>query len=197
MSNLTSKDWFGFNVEGLPDDILNSLYRILLNERDRRRSFRIKDARDRVKLKNRVHSIKSPHRRKELAPLLEEDWSDLYPPKESERIYYVYAHVTPNQKAGKLDVPPFKFNGIPFYIGKGCGDRAYDLKRNEGHGQEIRRILSTGARPEEIVQIVKDGMTESEAFCLEAKLIYFFGTRFDGKNNGVLVNLTKPPTPFY
>jgi hypothetical protein len=41
----------------------------------------------------------------------------------------------------------------------------------------------------EIVHIIAEKLTENEAFELEAKLIYFFGTIYEEARNGVLLNL--------
>lgn len=188
------KDLLEVDVQRLPDEVINMLYSALLKEKNRRRLSVISLHRKHEVLKNRAHSIKSPHRGKELASLIEADWSNIYAADQSDRCFYVYAHVDP--KAGRLKTPPYQFNGMPFYIGKGTGQRAYDLKRNEGHGAELRRLLSLGVQSQEIVQVVAENLSESEALCLESKLIYFFGTRFDGRVNGLLVNLTRPPTPF-
>lgn len=68
-----------------------------------------------------------------------------------DRNYYVYAHY-------RLD------NFTPFYIGKGKGDRAYELKRNKHHDSITEKYGS-------IVAIIKDGLTEEEAFELERDMI--------------------------
>ena len=52
--------------------------------------------------------------------------------------------------------------------------------------------MASGATPEKIVQILYSDLTECEALCIEAKLIHFFGTKFEHKRNGLLVNLDKP-----
>lgn len=197
MGAMTLRDWADFKVEHLPDYVLKKIHHITGVELAHRAGVRKRKKSFFTALKYRDRSLDTSSRRKELAPLLDEDWSDVYPPDNTERVYYVYAHVMPTILGFQIEIPPYTFKGIPFYIGKGTGNRAYDLKRNEGHGQEIRRLLNTESTPEDIVQIIEDKLTESEALCLEAKLIYFFGTRFDGEKNGVLVNLTKPPTPFY
>jgi hypothetical protein len=87
--------------------------------------------------------------------------------------------------------------GTPFYIGKGCGDRAWDLNRNEGHGVHLRQLRKRGVADSEIVCIVRDNMTEREALELESKLICFFGTRFEAGRKGILVNLSFPARPVH
>lgn len=180
------------DVRKLPDEVLNIIYLEFARERASRIQSKKMTNHRIISLNNRSHPIDSSHRKLELERLLSEDWSEIYPDNGSEKQYYVYAHVEPTKrgyKAGGID-----FGGLPFYIGKGIGKRAFDLKRNEGHGAELRRLLNVGKKASDIVSIVKEGLSESEALCLEAKLIYFFGTRFDNDKNGVLVNLDKPQT---
>lgn len=190
-------DLNSIKLEAVPDLALLSLKELIkleLKKRGRYKSFRTEKRNSLVK--NRHHSINSPLRNKCLADVLMDDWSSVYPATRGseEKKFYVYAHVDPI--AGELNLGDMAFNGLPFYIGKGTGERAFDLKRNEGHGVELKILKDLGLHPESIVQIIKSGMTEQEAYCFEAKLIHFFGTRFDGVKNGLLVNLTKPPTPY-
>ena len=65
--------------------------------------------------------------------------------------YYVYEHI-------RLD------NNTCFYVGKGRGKRAYQKKRNEFHDRVANKC---GMK----VQIVKQGLSELEAYELERKLI--------------------------
>lgn len=139
------------------------------------------------------------NRMKYYKALICQDWSDLYPRSSFFGDYYVYAHVDPR----KPDFTPGKnfggcMPGTPFYIGKGIGNRAYDLKRNEGHGRILRDLISHEYKQEHIVFIMFDGLSENKAYELEAKLIYFFGTIFKkGKDGGCLVNLEIPRIPKY
>ncbi len=65
----------------------------------------------------------------------------------------------------------------PYYIGKGCGKRCYDDKgKNCVSPKDKNRIV-----------IIKDNLTEKEAFILEEKLISFWGRKCDG---GVLLNIS-------
>lgn len=188
-------DLLNIDFRLLPDEILNAIYTESHKERSKRRDSCQKIAA--VKnciLQNRSHSIKSKHRTKCLEELLSDDWSSLYPESNGDSKYYVYAHV--DRCKGGFKAGGIEFGGIPFYIGKGEGRRAFDLKRNEGHGAELRRILNSGRQPGDIVNVLIDGLTESHALCIESKLIHFFGTRFDSQKNGVLVNLSKPLTPY-
>ncbi len=131
-----------------------------------------------------------------LPPLLAQDWSYLFSGGDAEPNYYVYAHVDPD--VGPFSCPKIaggSYKGIPFYIGKGTGKRAYDMKRNEGHGVALRQILASGKTAEDIVRIKFSGLTESKALEIESKLIYFFGTRFQNRQFGMLLNLDTPPIP--
>lgn len=135
-----------------------------------------------------------------LHELLNEDWSSSYPEAGGAATFYVYAHVRPSYVHETLirfesDELQFSLPGAPFYIGKGVGQRAWDLRRNEGHGAELRDLLAGGACVDNIVHVLKDGLTESQALTLEAKLIHFFGTKFQGGRKGCLVNLDIPKRP--
>ena len=188
------QDLVNIDFRLLPDEILNAIYTEAHKERSKRRESCKKTVRAVAVIQNRTHSIKSGHRIKCLPTLLADDWSQLYPESSGEKKYYVYAHVEPSK--GGFQAGEVNFQGVPFYIGKGVGDRAYNLQRNEGHGAELRRLLKSGKQPNQIVVVLMDSLTESQALCIESKLIYFFGTRFDSQKNGVLVNLAKPPTPY-
>lgn len=119
------------------------------------------------------------------------DISDLYKDiqLDTNPIYYVYAHCLDNKIAiGKDGVTTWLaslgLNNMPFYIGKGTGNRAYNIDRNETH-RKVKQKL--GAFNQEVkVQIIKDGLTELEALCLESKLIDILGVMGKG---GRLVNL--------
>lgn len=127
-----------------------------------------------------------------------EDWSGLFPTGDLEKRYYVYAHLNPRQRSklpnSNADYPP-GITGLPFYIGKGTGLRAYDLNRNQGHGARLKSLLDAGIRPDEVVCILRRDLTENEALAYESKLIYYFGTRYEVGRRGVLVNLEVPPRP--
>jgi len=135
---------------------------------------------------------------KYLPALIAQDWSHIYKSGDQENKYYVYAHVDPSKS---IFVAPKEaggnYGGTPFYIGKGTGDRAYDLKRNQGHGKRLNQILKAGFTKEQIVKIVFTGLTEQKAFEIEAKLIYYFGSFYDSsvKKKGYLLNLETPAIP--
>jgi hypothetical protein len=133
----------------------------------------------------------------ELDMLVAEDWSSLFPAGSEDRRFYVYAHVDPRKKHIKRSGNGFQLfvKGVPFYIGKGTGQRAWQLNRNEGHGVELRQLKGDGIADSEIVEIIRDGLTEREALELESKLIFFFGTKFEAGRKGILVNLDFPARP--
>ena len=136
-------------------------------------------------------------RRKLFEPLMLQDWSSVYPCASKEGSYYVYAHVDPEAKIFTVRKSMGgNFGGLPFYIGKGTGDRAYNLKRNQGHGKMIRQILGNGWQPEDMVKILFDDLSEERAFEIESKLIYFFGTMYEEERaHGTLLNLDTPTKP--
>ena len=94
------------------------------------------------------------------------------------RIYYVYEHI----RLDKME---------PFYIGKGKGERAYDLYRNDHHDAITDEYGHA-------VVIIADNLTEEEAYWLERDTIedYVFnlgyGIDIEGHNdyNHVLPHLT-------
>ena len=96
------------------------------------------------------------------------------------REFYVYEHI-------RLD------NMTCFYVGKGKGERAYDLERNDHHD----RISNMHGHA---VLIIKDNLTEEEAFELERDTIedYVFNLGYgidikgykNRENNEFLTNMT-------
>lgn len=119
------------------------------------------------------------------------DISDLYSNLKLDPLpnYYVYAHCEPNKIAIDKDgitswFATLGMDLIPFYIGKGVKNRAYDLNRNETHRKVKQRLKEFNQDVQ--VRIIKDNLTELEALCLESKLIDIFGLIGKG---GRLVNL--------
>ena len=87
------------------------------------------------------------------------------------REFYVYVHI-------RLD------NNTVFYVGKGTKNRAYNLSRGEGtHHDNICKACGCKA------VIIKDNLTESQAFRLESKMIKYYvhtlgyGINIEGYNN--------------
>lgn len=198
--------FFNMDISKLSDEVVKSVFTAFREEVSRRRleskvSKRARESftagSDKVfrGLPNLHHSFS--HRwLKHLDMLLAQDWSHLFSGDE-EKKYYVYMHADPSGGKGLRYVGEkavIKTQGMPFYVGKGTGDRAYDLKRNQGHGAMLRQLLERHS-PIDLVHIVKDGLTEVQALELESKLIYFFGTRYEKGRRGVLVNLEIPPRP--
>ena len=86
--------------------------------------------------------------------------------------FYVYAHY----KTGEKD--------IPFYIGKGFGERAYK-KSGKDRNKWWHNIVNKHGRE---VRLLAENLSENDAFWLETHLIGMFGRADLG--NGPLVNLT-------
>jgi len=80
----------------------------------------------------------------------------------------------------------------PFYVGKGKGRRLHDhlqprrLKKNTFLYNKLRSMIKKGE--EFTIQIVMDGLTESEAFVEEMYFIQKFGRR--DIDTGCLCNMT-------
>lgn len=134
-----------------------------------------------------------------LPNLLRQDWYHLFPnADDTDRLYYVYAHVDPRK--GRMTLGPLgvKLPGTPFYIGKGSGKRAYDLKRNDGHRKILTAIRTAGFPEQLIVNILTKPITELQALTLEAKLIYFFGSMYEHSDRpGCLINLADHIRPIF
>ena len=92
---------------------------------------------------------------KEIEAIEERELKELELMNENEnREFYVYVHI-------RLD------NNTVFYVGKGTKNRAYDLDRSNFHNGVCKKY---GCR----VEIIKDGLTESQAFRLESKMIKYY-----------------------
>ena len=85
-------------------------------------------------------------------------------------IYYVYQYVRKDQ--------------TPYYIGKGCGYRAYKPHKRVNGQSLIPRDRSR-------IQFLKTGLTEQEAWNLEEALILKYGKIKDG---GILINVRSGQT---
>lgn len=103
--------------------------------------------------------------------------------------YFVYALIDPS-------------DGLEFYIGKGCGNRAkihikiarqlleHNIKPARGENRYklgiITKILKSGKEP--IIAYLAEKLTEESAFTIEERMIEFLGRRIDG--SGILTNFT-------
>lgn len=93
--------------------------------------------------------------------------------------YYIYALKDPRTNPV-----------LPFYIGKGTGNRAWDHTINVDEtpkGRRISEIMDAGY--EVVTTKMADGLTEEQALRLEAELISAFGTEATG---GFLTNTVTP-----
>lgn len=80
----------------------------------------------------------------------------------------------------------FRPNGRPCYLGKGRGERWTKHERRGTHNLHLSRIIKNAKAPLPKV-IIRDGLTEEEAFVLEKIFIKAIGREKDG---GPLVNKT-------
>ena len=136
---------------------------------------------------------------------LSEDWSFLFNKSQcDESKYYVYYHFDPTTKKQTYGNArdgyrmAIRFAGMPFYIGKGCGDRYLKMSgRNTAHLSRVAALEKIGYSMSNISVILCDGLTEIEALELESKLISFFGCMaeipkdkryFHGGHGGALIN---------
>lgn len=88
----------------------------------------------------------------------------------SKNIYYVYAYLRSRDSSTSIA-------GTPYYIGKGKGKRAYSKHKTIPLPKDKSLIL-----------IIKDNMSEENAFALEKAMILLFGRKDIG--TGILHNKT-------
>jgi hypothetical protein len=130
--------------------------------------------------------------------IMSDDWSKHFVDTGGPNDYYVYLHFDPrvDRRIHLSSSECFiSIQGEPFYVGKGIDLRAYDLKRNDGHGVILRQLRAEGYMAGDVVRIVASGLTEAKSLEIESKLIHFFGSRYDKSNTGPLVNLAQTAGP--
>lgn len=198
---------FGADLRKLPYGVLKAIYAGVRRELEIRRrdaAVQRKELAESAAViekkfagRPKLHFAFSHHFLSYLPVLLDQDWSHLFPGGDKEQKYYVYGHFKPTGYPVRFVHKNLmiKSTGLPFYIGKGTGDRAFDMKRNQGHGEILRDLLRRGCSPQDIAFVVCDNLTEAEALEIESKLIYFFGTKYEAGRRGILVNLDIPPRP--
>ncbi len=96
-------------------------------------------------------------------------------------MFYVYIYKDPRPTKNQQVV----------YVGKGTGDRAWyhwnnRVRHNKGFGAFLALLRREKLEP--IIEIIKDGLDEAEAFYEEMRLIALYGRR--DLNTGTLFNLT-------
>jgi hypothetical protein len=155
----------------------------------------------RAKIDRRLNQLQRPLRKEKSSHtdvfnacnrILETDISDLYCDVKTceDSKFYVYVHCNPlfalraNANGKIAFAATLGITHLPFYVGKGSGDRAYDINRNGSH-RKIKQVIHESGKSIN-VRLVKSDLTEVEALMLEAKLIDIFGLKSYG---GWLVNL--------
>ena len=108
--------------------------------------------------------------------------------------FYVYTYLDP-RKPGQYSYGDYCFLYEPFYVGKGCGKRATmhlfyannpQFCYNTFMANKINKIRRVSNRDPYIIKI-EEGMLETAAFALEARLISNIGLTTE--KNGTLANL--------
>lgn len=112
---------------------------------------------------------------------------DKYLMQEAEFMYYVYQLVDPR-------------NNLPFYVGKGCKDRAkthlweIPATRNPKKENKIKKIRSKGLEP--IIEYIADSIPDEDfAYEIETQMIRYYG-RKGIDPGGILTNIcidNRPP----
>jgi hypothetical protein len=130
-------------------------------------------------------------------PLFEDiyntDLSSVYERSSISTNYYVYLHCDPTKKIHvSVDIKhlflasKFNISHVPFYVGKGIGNRWQHLDRNDSH-RKIRSKLIKQSLDIKPIKII-DNLSETQALEIESKLIDILGLKALSEF-GMLVNL--------
>ena len=209
---ITIKDWYSFEeLASVKKSIDNRYYDLCTTNR---KSIEIQNFDDPTNLKKIITSLQkrrknilrslgydvvrfnnSKYNSVTILPIIEE----LYDFKLPEELtgyskYYAYFHCNPLKKLNakhnlKHLFLATRFPGLlyePFYVGKGSGNRAYDLSRNSIHRKIRTNILKFKKDVE--VYVIQDKLYEEQALNIEAKLIDILGLQYNSKE-GMLCNL--------
>lgn len=166
IDNAVNLDLFKKLISGLPLTQIAQLQKLLRSEWNRQKTI----------LKRQTHL---PFKLK-LQHLIDADWCEIYFSKSESRNHYVYLHVDPTENnasfAFVLNNKEILFN-MPFYVGQGVDNRYKSFLRNPIHRSRLNGLTRQGYGIDDISKIIVENLTESEARCLEAKLILYFGLK--------------------
>jgi len=143
--------------------------------------------------------------------IMADDWTNLFTGPDDDTDHFVYFHVDPRHtRKDQIRFNLQEFFGvsyqlpIPFYVGMGKGDRAYNFHRQKFHTELLSALLSEGFTRDAIVYVIEKDMSWQAARELESKFILYFGcTSFRVKTNGkrlskmgrCLINAQYEPMP--
>lgn len=130
--------------------------------------------------------------------MLDTDITSLYN-GDPNRNFYVYAHMDPTKILNVKNIKHFVLASryglreVPFYIGKGTGNRWLDFGRNDSHRKKRGALIKNGLDIKPVK--LAENLTEAESFSLEAKLVDILGLISLNPSSGMLVNLDEGFSP--